>query len=42
MDKELARLEEKIEAGAKFFQSQAVYAPQDFEEFMTGKVVASG
>lgn len=34
LDKELRRMEEKIEAGARFFQSQAVYDPGAFEKFM--------
>ena len=36
LDKELRRMEEKIEAGAGFFQTQAVYDPGAFERFMTG------
>lgn len=32
--KEIARMEEKIEAGARFFQTQAVYDPPAFEKFM--------
>ena len=32
--KELGRMEEKIDAGAKFFQTQAVYDPASFEGFM--------
>jgi 5,10-methylenetetrahydrofolate reductase len=35
MDKELARMEEKIEAGARFFQTQAVYDLPTFERFMS-------
>ena len=34
LDKELGRFEEKIEAGAGFFQTQAVYDPGAFERFM--------
>ena len=34
MDKELARMEDKVKAGASFFQSQAVYDPVPFEKFM--------
>ena len=34
LDEELRRMEEKIEAGASFFQSQAVYDPAGFESFM--------
>lgn len=32
--KEIGRMEEKIEAGARFFQTQAVYDPPAFEKFM--------
>ncbi|MCI0440814.1 MAG: methylenetetrahydrofolate reductase [Chloroflexi bacterium] len=35
LDRELRRMEEKIEAGAKFFQTQAVYDPAAFEKFMS-------
>lgn len=34
VDKELARMEEKVEAGARFFQTQAVYDAEAFERFM--------
>ena len=34
LDKELGRMEQKIEAGAAFFQTQAVYEPGAFERFM--------
>jgi 5,10-methylenetetrahydrofolate reductase len=34
LDKELRRMEEKIEAGAAFFQTQGVYDPASFETFM--------
>ena len=34
LDKELQRMEEKIEAGAAFFQTQAVYEPAAFERFI--------
>lgn len=34
LDKEIRRMEEKIEAGASFFQCQAVYEPIVFERFM--------
>ena len=34
MDVEIRRMEDKIKAGAKFFQSQAVYDPASFEKFM--------
>ena len=34
MDKERRRMEDKIEAGAGFFQTQAVYDPGAFEKFM--------
>lgn len=33
LDAEIQRLEEKIDAGAEFFQSQAVYEPDQFERF---------
>ncbi|MFC2017481.1 methylenetetrahydrofolate reductase, partial [Chloroflexota bacterium] len=31
---QLIKMEKKIEAGAKFFQTQAVYAPDTFAKFM--------
>ncbi len=34
LDKEMARFEEKVEAGARFFQTQAVYDIGAFEKFM--------
>lgn len=34
LDKELSRMEDKVKAGAAFFQSQAVYDPEPFEKFM--------
>ncbi|MCS7207172.1 MAG: methylenetetrahydrofolate reductase [Dehalococcoidia bacterium] len=34
LDKELQRLEEKIAAGARFFQTQAIYEPDKFSTFM--------
>jgi 5,10-methylenetetrahydrofolate reductase len=34
VDKELQRMEEKVEAGARFFQTQAVYDVAAFEKFM--------
>ena len=34
LDKEVRRMEEKIEAGGAFFQTQAVYEPATFERFM--------
>ena len=34
LDKEIARMEGKIEAGAEFFQTNAVYEPAGFEAFM--------
>lgn len=34
LDREIGRMEEKIEAGAAFFQTQAVYDPREFERFM--------
>jgi methylenetetrahydrofolate reductase (NADH) len=36
LEKELTRMEEKIEAGARFFQTQAVYDGKAFEAFMKG------
>lgn len=35
LDTELRRMEQKIEAGAGFLQTQAVYDPNEFERFMT-------
>ena len=35
MDKELARMEDKVRMGAAFFQTQAVYDAAGFERFMT-------
>jgi 5,10-methylenetetrahydrofolate reductase len=35
LDAELAWMEQKAEAGARFFQTQAVYDPRAFERFMT-------
>lgn len=35
LDGEMRRMEEKIEAGARFFQTQAVYEPARFEQFMS-------
>ena len=34
LDREIARMETKIEAGAQFFQTNAVYDPSGFEAFM--------
>ena len=34
LDKEVQRMEEKIEAGAAFFQTQTVYDPISFEKFI--------
>jgi methylenetetrahydrofolate reductase (NADH) len=34
LGKELQRMEEKVQAGAQFFQTQAVYDPGTFETFM--------
>ena len=34
LDIELHRMEQKVEAGARFFQTQAVYDPGPFERFM--------
>lgn len=33
LDEEVRRMEEKLEAGARFFQTQAVYEPAKFERF---------
>lgn len=33
LDEEVRRMEEKLEAGARFFQTQAVYEPDKFERF---------
>ena len=33
LDEEVRRVEEKIEAGARFFQTQAVYEPKKYERF---------
>lgn len=47
LDKELARMAEKVDEGATFFQTQAVYEPDAFAEFMEkakvfGKPVIAG
>ena len=34
LDREIARMEKKIESGAQFFQTNAVYEPSGFEAFM--------
>jgi 5,10-methylenetetrahydrofolate reductase len=34
MDLQILKMKKKIDAGAKFFQTQAVYNPDKFEEFM--------
>ena len=34
LDRELRRMEQKVRAGARFFQTQAVYDPAVFERFM--------
>ena len=34
LDREIGRMEEKIDAGAAFFQTQAVYDASEFESFM--------
>ena len=36
LDRELKRMQEKVDAGAKFFQTQAVYEVASFERFMDG------
>jgi 5,10-methylenetetrahydrofolate reductase len=47
LDKEIARMEEKVNEGAEFFQTQAVYEPDVFGKFMDragalGKPVLAG
>jgi methylenetetrahydrofolate reductase (NADH) len=47
LDKELQRLHEKVDAGAEFFQTQAVYEPDRFSSFMEragkfGKPIIAG
>ncbi|HWC28486.1 MAG TPA: methylenetetrahydrofolate reductase [Dehalococcoidia bacterium] len=47
LDKEIARMEEKVNEGAEFFQTQAVYEPEVFAKFMDrakafGKPVIAG
>lgn len=47
LDKEIARMEQKVEEGAEFFQTQAVYEPEVFARFMErakafGKPVLAG
>jgi 5,10-methylenetetrahydrofolate reductase len=47
LDKEIARMEEKVNEGAEFFQTQAVYEPEVFAKFMDrarafGKPVLAG
>ena len=47
LDKEIARMEEKVNEGAEFFQTQAVYEPEKFAKFMDrarvfGKPVLAG
>jgi 5,10-methylenetetrahydrofolate reductase len=47
LDKEIARMEEKVNEGAEFFQTQAVYEPDVFAKFMDrakalGKPVIAG
>lgn len=34
LEPQLIKMEKKIEAGAKFFQTQAIYEPEKFEQFM--------
>jgi len=34
LEPQVIKMEKKIEAGARFFQTQAVYEPEKFEEFM--------
>lgn len=33
LDEEIRRMEEKLEAGARFFQTQAIFEPAEFERF---------
>jgi 5,10-methylenetetrahydrofolate reductase len=47
LDKEIARMKEKVDEGAEFFQTQAVYEPEVFAKFMDragafGKPVIAG
>jgi 5,10-methylenetetrahydrofolate reductase len=35
LDKEMRRMEDKVKAGARFFQTQAVYDPRAFEGFVS-------
>ena len=42
LDRELKRMQEKVDAGAKFFQTQAVYDVASFEQFMAGGAKAMG
>jgi methylenetetrahydrofolate reductase (NADPH) len=47
LDKEIARMQEKVDGGATFFQTQAVYEPESFAKFMEraqvfGKPVLAG
>lgn len=47
LDKEIARMEEKVQEGAEFFQTQAVYEPAVFAKFMEragafGKPILAG
>ena len=34
LSKEISRMEQKVEMGASFFQSQAIFSPETFEDFM--------
>jgi len=34
MEPQIIKMKKKIEAGARFFQTQAIYAPERFEQFM--------
>ena len=42
LDLQLLKMEKKIEAGAQFFQTQAVYDPKVFEAFVRADRVVSG
>ena len=34
IEPQIIKMEKKIEAGARFFQTQAIYEPEEFERFM--------
>jgi 5,10-methylenetetrahydrofolate reductase len=35
LEPQIIKMEKKVEAGARFFQTQAIYEPEKFEEFMS-------